>query len=441
MNEVQISSKIAELELEELAKASGFIQRSGGKITALDFVSSFFLMVSTGKNTLVNWAMRLSMLIKKAVSDKAIDHKLQFRQVEFSKQVLQASLESQSKKAISKAMKIRHLSAFDRVYVEDSVCVSLPDNVAEFFPGAFSVNGEVATARIQFRLELKTNRYEHLALQSYRHSDAKFAPNIISGLQVNDLVLRDQGYWSLDVFEKIIESKAYFISRYRHGVHLFDAQTGESIDLLKVLKAKQRNGIRRIELQILVGKEKKLPLRLVAVEVPHQVAQKRRRKAAKSRNKRVNYSKEYMALLGWSIFVTNVEQELLDAKQIMEVYGMRWRIENLFKCWKSAGLQIAQLFADKQSMRPPRAMITLYLLLSYLVLFFAKWFYFFERKVFEKYQRPISIFKFIDWVVSCFDSLFNSDDLTQWVDLVAYHCKYDKRKDRQNMGELLYVIN
>ena len=116
------------------------------------------------------------------------------------------------------------------------------------------------------------------------------------------------------------------------------------------MKAKQRNGIRRIELQVLVGKEKKLPLRLVAVEVPHQVAQKRRRKAAKSRNKRVSYSKKYMALLGWSIFVTNVEQEVLDAEQIMEVYGMRWRIENLFKCWKSSGLKIAQLFAEKQSM-------------------------------------------------------------------------------------------
>lgn len=441
MNIEQISSKLSDLRLEAVSNLSGFSQRSGGKIKATDFVSSFFQMVSHKKNTLASWALHLSMLLKKSVSDKAIDHKLQFKYVEFAKAVLEESLEHQSKKAINNKMKLQHLSSFNRVYIEDSVCVSLPSNVAAFFPGAHSSKGSVATARIQFRLDLKKNEYKRLELQSYRHSDAKFSPDILDAILANDLVIRDQGYWSLDVFEQIGQLGAYFISRYRYGVHLLCPQTEQNIDLLKVLKAKQRRGIFKVELEVLVGKNKKLPLRLVAIKAPEQIAQKRRRKAAKSRNKRVNYSKKYMQLLGWSIFVTNVPQERLSTEQIMEVYAMRWRIENLFKCWKSAGLKIEHLFEDKQSIRPPRAIITLYLLLSYLVLFFARWFSFFEYKIFEKYQQAISIFKFIDFAISFFEQLFNCPDLTLWMDMVAYHCKYDKRKDKQNMANLLYVLN
>ncbi|MEM8527669.1 MAG: hypothetical protein AAGG68_23710, partial [Bacteroidota bacterium] len=72
---------------------------------------------------------------------------------------------------------------------------------------------------------------------------------------------------------------------------------------------------------------------------------------------------------------------------------------------------------------------------------FARWFSFFEYKIFEKYQQAISIFKFIDFAISFFEQLFNCPDLTLWMDMVAYHCKYDKRKDKQNMANLLYVLN
>ena len=46
-------------------------------------------------------------------------------------------------------------------------------------------------------------------------------------------------------------------------------------------------------------------------------------------------SKEYYALLGWQVLLTNVPAETLSAQDIVEAYGLRWQIEIVFKSWKS----------------------------------------------------------------------------------------------------------
>lgn len=49
-----------------------------------------------------------------------------------------------------------------------------------------------------------------------------------------DLVLRDLGYFSLNVLSKIVNKGAFFISRYRYGTTIYD-EHGNKIDLLKYL--------------------------------------------------------------------------------------------------------------------------------------------------------------------------------------------------------------
>ena len=51
--------------------------------------------------------------------------------------------------------------------------------------------------------------------------------------------------------------------------------------------------------------------------------------------RRLNPSKAALALLGWEIFITNVESENLSAQALAALYGLRWRIETLFKAFKS----------------------------------------------------------------------------------------------------------
>jgi len=72
------------------------------------------------------------------------------------------------------------------------------------------------------------------------------------------------------------------------------------------------------------------------VRCPQEVADRRRQKAIENgKRKGRTPSQEYLALLDWTIFVTNVPPEMLSVKQVVLLYRVRWQIELVFKLWKS----------------------------------------------------------------------------------------------------------
>lgn len=42
-----------------------------------------------------------------------------------------------------------------------------------------------------------------------------------------------------------------------------------------------------------------------------------------------------MELLSWSIYITTIPKQIADYKELFLIYGLRWRIEIIFKSWKS----------------------------------------------------------------------------------------------------------
>jgi len=82
------------------------------------------------------------------------------------------------------------------------------------------------------------------------------------------------------------------------------------------------------------GEFKQLRLRLMAMPVPEEIANMRRMKAKKEVRGHAP-SEEILALMSWSIFLTTIEDPSLTPTMIMQLYGLRWRIENIFKTWKS----------------------------------------------------------------------------------------------------------
>jgi hypothetical protein len=77
-----------------------------------------------------------------------------------------------------------------------------------------------------------------------------------------------------------------------------------------------------------------MPVRLLAFPLPQQIADARRRKARKNRDRRARHSKTYFALLSWNIFLSGCDAQTLPIQQASQIYGLRWRIEILFKSWK-----------------------------------------------------------------------------------------------------------
>lgn len=440
----KITKRLAKLDIEKGSYITKFIKRRDGKISAELYVVSFFMMILSGGTTLYNWTLQLCRLVDGLkISEQGLERKLEFRHLEFSKWLLFRSLKTQlstlpaSKQEVKE--KILDLKHFNRVLLQDSTCVNVPKNLANFFPSSFVKKGKSATARVQLTMDLLSDNYEQMSLGSFRDNDGKASKDILEIAQPRDLILRDKGYWSLSVFEALDKKECYFLSRLKYGVNIFDKENKEQLKLNKLLKKAKNNNLSIVDIEVHLGARKRLKTRLVAIRLPEEVAQERRRKAKNDRHSKVNHSEDYYERLGWCIFVTNIPIDVLSALEIAKVYRFRWRIEIIFKVWKSK-FNFDKMF-NKISMKPSRAIITFYLLLVWLTLFFTKLYNYFLIKVFHQTKRFISIFKFAEFLSVFMQDEHNVDKLMDnpdgFIDFIVSSCLYDKRK-RQNQMELIY---
>jgi transposase len=64
--------------------------------------------------------------------------------------------------------------------------------------------------------------------------------------------------------------------------------------------------------------------------------EKRSKQCKKNAKKKgIEKSNNTIELLGISMYITNIEQEVLSAEQVYEFYSLRWQVEIIFKTWKS----------------------------------------------------------------------------------------------------------
>ena len=92
---------------------------------------------------------------------------------------------------------------------------------------------------------------------------------------------------------------------------------------------------------VLCNNKTRTKIRLLAAPVDDALANKRRRKAKKDACGH-NPSAEVLALMNWTIFLTTLPAEQANFQTILTLYGIRWRIEIIFKAWKG-GLKFDML--------------------------------------------------------------------------------------------------
>lgn len=435
----QLRKKLASVSIDHVAKTQEFSKRSDGKIKPLEFVLSFFVSIQSTHHTLKNWGMKLSLMLQQALSYNGIKNAQNQSRADFAKALLEKVITQRIDTWNSPLMKTRLFEQFNRVFLEDSTCIKLPAYLHQFFPGAFSKTGKTATAKIQLRQELKSGEYTHFDLQSFRDNDQKFSPEILKELCAGDLIIRDLGYWALAVFQQIIDLKAFFVSRLRFGVNLYTIDTGQQINLAKILRKARKSGQSIVELEVLVGSQAKVKSRVVAIRCPPQVTRKKRKAARNNRSAKANHSDEYMELLGWTIFFTNVPPAMINPSELLQVYGYRWRIEIIFKCWKSH-FKIDHLFNTQTKLTKQQVEITFYLFMVWLTLFFARMYAVFLHKVYIQKGKFLSIMKFAKFIKEHLSALLADPDSNFWIDYLAYYCTYKKRKDTSNFCEQFYLL-
>lgn len=317
------------VSIDLIARNARFMQRTSDKITPLRCALAFCFLASSSHCSFSIIASILSLLASKAISKQAVKQRLNQHAIGFLHQLL-AALTATSK-TIQNRLPNHVFASFRRVLVQDSTSISLPTHMAKLFPGPKNQSGkDTACLKIHAFIDLITDSFLRFSFSPFTRTDQAAAPDILHLIQPHDLVMRDLGYFTLDSLHKIQQANAHFLSRLRSRVAIFCPHSDTRFPLLKTLKT-----LGRLDRTVAIGAQKRLLVRLVALPVPQRVANERRRKLRNNRDKRLNPSKEDLQLLNWNIFITTVPPNVWEAHLLTKIYAMRWRIEIIFKAWKS----------------------------------------------------------------------------------------------------------
>jgi len=314
------------INAEALARSCGFLRRSPRKLPMSDFLLALVGLASESFLTLQRAASVIALATNLSYSKQALHKRLTPAIERFLAQAATA-LFGQLPEARSRLRGL--LEPFGRVLLHDSTVEGLPDHLAKLFPGSRNQRKGFAALKIQFIADLLSGQTLHLSLSGFTRNDQAAALDILQIVRAGDLVIRDLGYFVIRPFQWIIESDAFFVSRCRGDVTFYDPRTGHALDLAAELR---RCG--RLDRNVWLGTQR-LPVRLVALPVPEAVANERRRKAKQNRDQRCHPNAQRLFLLGWSLLITNVPRSVWPAKVVAAIYRLRWRIEMIFKAWKS----------------------------------------------------------------------------------------------------------
>ncbi|GEP46478.1 hypothetical protein BGE01nite_57690 [Brevifollis gellanilyticus] len=245
-----------------------------------------------------------------------------------------------------------------RILVQDSVHLALHPCLRQDFPGSSNQHGNArAVLKIQATFDLLNHRMEDFTLSGFNRNDQAAAPDILQHLRTGDLILRDLGYFTLDSLAGIHQAGAFFVSRYSKAALYHPG--GQRIHLEDWLLKKLRKAAPGtcLDIPVQLGAGMRLPMRLIAVRLEKDSANARRRRALSNRDARLKHTPRSLALLDWSLYLTNLPAQAHAGNRIAALYALRWRIEILFKSLKSQGLRLPALLKQPMNKTKLEALV------------------------------------------------------------------------------------
>ena len=325
----QAMETILSTRANEMARATGFVKRNS-KLTGAGFVQTTVIgwlqNPDASYSTLTQTAASLGIQI----SSQGLEQRFTPEAVS----LLQATLNAAVSQVMSaEPVAIPILERFNGVILQDSSIINLPDALAAVWQGCRDgQGGHTAALKIQVRLDIRTGTLFGPLLEDGRTND-RGSPSQSAPVPAGALVLRDLGYFNLAQLRAYDAAGAFFLTRLLHNTGVFD-EAGNRLDLRQVLEAVGD----RVDLPVQIGTSEPLRVRLLAVRVPQEVAdQRRRRLKFEARRRGQNISNERLALASWTILVTNLRAEQLSLAEALVLARVRWQIELIFKLWKSHG--------------------------------------------------------------------------------------------------------
>lgn len=225
------------------------------------------------------------------------------------------------------------LARFSAVDLVDSTRITLPNALEQQWQGSggYGAGASVSAMKVSVRWDVRGGALTQLdithGITHDRCPRAHQAPVAAGSLQMRDL-----GYFKLDDFEAIGQQGAHWLTRYKLGTTLL-SEDGQELVLPADLAHHPGH---YLDQQVLVGKDKKLPARLIAQRVPQAVVDQRHERLRETaRQNQTTPSAHALIMAHWTLYLTNVPATILTPAEVFVVGRYRWQIELLFKLWKS----------------------------------------------------------------------------------------------------------
>lgn len=411
-------------------RATGFVQRASpldGASFTQTLVFGFLATADPALQELAQTAATLGV----PVSSQALDQRFP--------PAAAACLESVLSHAITRVVAaapvaVPLLERFTAVYLQDSSTMVLPDALAAVWQGCGGTTAEhtAAALKLQVRLDLRTGQLAGPQLQDGRASDHDAA--LPSRLPAGALRLADLGYWSLDDLRTLDQDGVLWVSRLQAATAVY-TDDGHRVVVLQLLEAQPEA---TVDLPIRLGATHRLPARLLAVRVPQEVAnQRRRRLRAEAQRKGTAVTAARLALAAWTILVTNVPAERLSVEEALVLARCRWQIELLFKLWKSHGR-----VDESRSTKPWRVLCEVYAKLLAMVV--QHWLFLVSCWAYPDRSLPKAAQTVRKHALHLASAFCDSAQLQQAIGTIARclttGCRLNRRKTAPNTYQLLLAF-
>jgi hypothetical protein len=407
-------------ELEAIARATGLIVRNTPSFSAGGFCLSMLKAACDGHASFNQLAMSLGRLQQRTMTKQALHARINAKAADFLDEVLRRIVEDKTGMTPPDGKR-----PFARILLQDSTQLKTHRANHAAFPACGNDKGKTAGAKVDWRLDSLSGLPLPPKQTGASTQDRTLGPEMVEEIEPRDLLLRDMGYFSMADFQAIEAKGAWWISRL-HGlveVHLEDGTPLE--DYLASC------GPGRIDITVRLGTQRH-PARLTAVRVPEEVASRRR---AKRRAKAAKHGNEPASRAlwrdDWTIHITNIGANMLDAETVALIYGLRWEIEIKFRAWKqSTGMQAALArISNRHHLRA---------LLVAAMIFFALGLRTAQRLAQAHPGARVSFEKVCDWLSRAITS---ASGLASAVVVDIRHLNFDRRKKRMRLRDSIRTLN
>jgi Transposase DDE domain len=325
--------------LNSLAKRTNLIQRSTSKFNGRDMCILLIQAVNAPREISLNGFAQILYRINKNAKLKAQslwERIVNNQAIAFMKEIYAETWTLYVKHVKDECDKnTKFFENFSQILIEDSTVVTLHEKLSKFFQGS---GGKSSKSSLKLHLIFNAISNKLALLEIYRDKkpDNTLAYDVLQMITEGSLVIRDLGFFVLEVFKKIDEKRAYYLSRLHPSVNVYlKINDPKPIDFVKYIKTKFKH-FSCGSLEVFLGAEERLPVRLIFYKTPEHIVNERKRKVKRKRlTKGGMPSAKLLTFQEYTFFITNMSEELAPTKFVGTLYRLRWDIEQIFKTWKS----------------------------------------------------------------------------------------------------------